>query len=125
MPNLNTIAIAYIVNNNPSLFKPGNVISGSTLGTLLNIAPAITPIYKDIARYNMCLLSGYTKLNKELAKRGVYIKAKNYYSTFHVLGTPDTEKVVASYSKKAASNLIKRNVLHQGVGNGTLQTQEG
>ena len=107
MPKFNKTRVKNIIKSNRSLFKSGTIIKAETMYSLFNIT---TP-YRDPTKTNMYLLSAYTNLNKELNQHGLHIKSKNYYSEFHVLGTPEILQVVKAYDNKAYSNLHKAKVL--------------
>lgn len=120
MPIPHTIGSAAFYHNvieeNQEHFQEGNVITAEQLCEMVNIEyenDFPTPYHYETFKFS--LISSYTKLNKILTTRGLYLKSHKYCSYFFVLGSEDAERVVSNYKKKAKANVFAGARLEQGV----------
>ena len=66
-------------------------------------------------KYALQKVAVYTKMNKLLAKRGLVIRSKNYYTEFHIVGKEEaldfaTAKVTRSVALASRANTIQAGV---------------
>jgi len=107
-----------IIDTNRSVFTAGKTFTQSWLMNTYGIAPmAMNPSPKDVARFNLKLVTAYTKLNKLLAKRGLYVKSTNYYETFEVLTLEKAISKVKKYKNKAKGDKAASRNLDKGIKN--------
>ena len=108
------------ITDNRNVFAQGNTFKADWLAETFSLSLPANPTPKHFVEYNLRLVGLYTKVNKLLAKRGLYIKAKDYYSEFEVLDSPKTMEKISNYqhksqgNSKAATNLTKGFKKHKG-----------
>lgn len=66
-------------------------------------------------RSNLALVNIQRQLNEELAKSGLYIKSRNYYSEFSVVDKQAANKEVARYDNQAVNSIRRASVLRKGI----------
>ena len=104
------------INANKHLFKAGTTISEKDMCTVAGTK--YRQRFSSVeARYQhqMRKLYIYTRFNKVLALRGLYIKAHNYYSTFEVLTANDTPDRVTAYTRESKAKHKKSITLAKGI----------
>lgn len=104
------------ISANAYKFVPGKTITEAWLISKFNVEPLpATFTARDVSAYNARKVMAYTRINKILACRGLYIKAHDYYTSFKVIEKPMDK--VANYRKKAKSNAMAAVTLAAGVSN--------
>ena len=109
-------ALNQLITTNKAALKAGSNLSEADLCAWFNI-PTVSP-FEDaltVQKYNMKKLSAYTTLNKQLAKRGLVIKASNYYTSFKVLTVPETEHKVERLKAVSQAKATRASILRQGA----------
>jgi hypothetical protein len=104
-----------ITSNKAKYFKVGKVIDEAVICSWFQIQSPTSSSYADIQRYQLAKLSAYTSLNELLAKRGMRIKAQNYYSSFLVMEHDQIEQQVGRYQGLSASKRAKAITLRRGA----------
>ncbi|PNX51001.1 MAG: hypothetical protein BV456_04855 [Thermoplasmata archaeon M8B2D] len=89
------------ISNSKSFYYPGATLTWkefrSKLRFYFDLAGKDPSNTKDMVAF----VAAYTKLNKLLARRGLYIKAENYYTTFRVLELDNIVAKIKDYDNKA------------------------
>ena len=104
------------ITNSPSLYRAGQTFTfkqfraraGHLFPKLVGKDPKFTA---DMPAF----VNAYITLNKELAYRGIQIKATNYYTRFEVLEIPAAKKKVAHLRKTAQAKTKAANTLELGI----------
>lgn len=92
-------AINDIITAHRSVFTAGSSFTAEWLDT--NLASLFPRLASSTSLNDLMFarITAYTKLNKVLAERGLYIKSTNYYSEFKVLDKVAATKRITGYAK--------------------------
>lgn len=88
-----------VISNNKKLFKPGAIINRETFISLCNLSEVKNKQdFKEYQRVNLSIVSTQNQLNVLLRESGLYIKSKNYYSSFTILKKDQLKNKIINYS---------------------------
>jgi len=121
MVRTNKTTVAGIILTNAQLFTQGTTFSADVLDTMFGIqlpaVPANDPLVSHslINRRNLQRLTAYTKLNKQLAERGLSItqSTTNCVTSYSIRTVPELPKAVTYYRRKGKRALKRSRILGQ------------
>lgn len=79
-----------VIDSNKHLFTLNNAITEEEFCSMLQLkAPSKKASFQEQTNYNLRKMNHYVTMNKLLMLRGIAIKSKNYYSSFHIVPAAD------------------------------------
>lgn len=107
------------IRKNINLIQKGNTLTEDQFCKAFDLpSPQKFNDYIQAMQFNMLKLAKYTKVNKLLAKRGLYIKSKNYYTEFTVHGIKsDVETKLTQQEYKRTVAKLDQETLRKGYRN--------
>lgn len=95
--------INQIINRNPAKFLGDVKITDAWLKRSFDwLVPGLATADRNSSRDVLKFVAAYTTINKVLAKRGQYLKARNYYKEFKLCNTKSTVTTVANTYRQAS-----------------------
>ncbi|AGM47221.1 hypothetical protein AD45P2_00250 [Alteromonas phage vB_AmaP_AD45-P2] len=94
-----------IIAKNKKLFAAGSTLTRDKFVSLFAVPDVVTAgNYVDVQRSNLRLVTAQTEINMLMRENGLYIRSKDYYSSFHVVEKKQTKNVIARYSSEVDVN---------------------
>lgn len=91
-----------VIDANKHLFILDSSITEKEFCTMLQLkAPGKKASFQEQTNYNLRKMNRYVTMNKLLMLRGIAIKSKNYYSSFHIVAAENVDSRSSLY--KASS----------------------
>lgn len=105
-----------IIDRNPAKFSGRAKITSQWLQHTFDwLVPGIAEADPSQTRDAHKFVSAYTTVNKALALRGQYLKARNYYTSYQLCNTKPTVAIVEScYRTTSIAKNQKASILRQG-----------
>lgn len=105
-----------IINRNPAKFSGRSKITAQWLQHTFDwLTPGLAQADRTSVRDVPLFVSTYTTINRVLALRGQYLKARGYYSEFQLQNTKSTvQKTASSYSDSSKAKRQRAAALRQG-----------
>lgn len=121
MVRTNKTTVAGIILTNAQLFTHGTTFSADVLDTMFGIQLPTVPANDVLAshflinRRNLQRLTAYTKLNKQLAERGLSITqiTENYQTRYYIRTVPELPAAVGYYRRKGKRAAKRSRILAQ------------
>ena len=121
MVRTNKTTVAGIILTNAQLFTHGTTFSADVLDTMFGIqlppvsANDVLASHFLINRRNLQRLTAYTKLNKQLAERGLSITqiTENYQTRYYIRTVPKLPAAVGYYRRKGKRAAKRSRILAQ------------
>jgi uncharacterized membrane protein YfhO len=106
-------AAAYnaLIAQNPTFFTPNTSMTEAQFCALVGLVPPKSSSYKDLAKFNLEKVTQYTRLNKLLQPRGIFIKSKNYGDTYEVHSIVTDRDASVRYSNRSFANVAASQIL--------------
>lgn len=99
------LAYCSVVNQNPHLFVPGQVISRRELCKLFKLKKVVhSGEFTKVQHSNLTLVHAQTEINRILRLSGLRMKSKNYYSKFVICDKEETKSAILLHQEKAESH---------------------
>jgi 5-formaminoimidazole-4-carboxamide-1-beta-D-ribofuranosyl 5'-monophosphate synthetase len=115
MKHLKVAKLNQLITTNQNEFRAGCVLSEKRLCELASLdIPKTYKSPKEVQQFALKKMSFYVTLNKLLAKRGLYITAKDYYTEFKILPKTKVQGKVKNLDHRSKNYTTSARVLAQG-----------
>lgn len=112
-----TISYSAIVQKNQDRFAVGKRLTRRQFAKMFRVKGIVHEgEYVEVQKSNLTLVGVQAAVNKVLSECGLYLRSRNYYTDFYIVGKEQTKGTILSYQDKSEAHKNASDRLESNMG---------